>query len=146
VQELFNVNYFIVSQTNPHALPFLQRFQRKSISSEMRLQKEQPGVLNRHLPCCAALPNSCDASWQESTLQPCTNRILWNTRFYRTLESLMRSEMQHRCNQLIEVGLAPNFLHSLINQTYLGDVTIVAPVTLKSYQVLQTFPVCTVTP
>lgn len=28
LQELFNINYFIVSQTNPHAIPFVQTAQR----------------------------------------------------------------------------------------------------------------------
>lgn len=28
LQELFNINYFIVSQTNPHAIPFVQKAQR----------------------------------------------------------------------------------------------------------------------
>jgi hypothetical protein len=41
------------------------------------------------------------------------------------------AQMLHRCNQLICVGLAPNFLHRLINQTYLGDVTIIAPLSIK---------------
>ncbi|KAJ1491193.1 hypothetical protein T484DRAFT_1775400, partial [Baffinella frigidus] len=91
--ELFNVNYFIVSQTNPHALPFLQRFQRKPVAAAARLRKTQPGVF---------------------------------ARLYRAAAFLML----HRCNQLICVGLAPNFLHSLINQTYLGDVTIIAPLSI----------------
>ncbi len=36
LQELFNVNYFIVSQTNPHAIPFVQRAQRQAVRRQVR--------------------------------------------------------------------------------------------------------------
>ncbi len=35
LQELFNVNYFIVSQTNPHAIPFVQRAQRQAVRRQV---------------------------------------------------------------------------------------------------------------
>ena len=36
LQELFNVNYFVVSQTNPHAIPFVQRAQRRAVRRQAR--------------------------------------------------------------------------------------------------------------
>ena len=45
LKELFNVNYLIVSQTNPHAIPFIQTEQRGSLRVHKR--SEQPGILRR---------------------------------------------------------------------------------------------------
>jgi len=43
LQELFNVNFFIVSQTNPHAIPFLQKFQKSGRDS----RPTKPGLVGR---------------------------------------------------------------------------------------------------
>ncbi len=46
LSELFNVNHFIVSQTNPHAIPFMSkgRAVRKGMEHKKR---DSPGVLSR---------------------------------------------------------------------------------------------------
>jgi len=98
LKELFNVNYVIVSQTNPHAIPFVQHLQRNP--SKIGNSAGRPGILGR--VCSAA-------------------------------GYFVKSEVIHRCQQVVDVGLAPSFLSSLLNQTYVGDVTIVAPITLQGY-------------
>ena len=45
----------------------------------------------------------------------------------------MCSEVKLRCHQLVDLGLAPGFLSLLLNQKYVGDVTIVPPLTLEGY-------------
>lgn len=82
LSELFNVNHFIVSQVNPHIIPFL--------------------------------------TTQSPT--PIFYRAL-----YRML-SLGQSELDLRFSQMIEMGIAPTFLHRclmVIRQNYVGHVTIV---------------------
>ena len=46
---------------------------------------------------------------------------------------LVCSEVKLRCHQLVDLGLAPGFLSLLLNQKYVGDVTIVPPLTLEGY-------------
>jgi predicted acylesterase/phospholipase RssA len=47
LQELFNVNYFIVSQTNPHALPFFQHLQRNTAVKRPTRDKPPPTLLQK---------------------------------------------------------------------------------------------------
>ncbi len=59
LQELFNVNYFIVSQTNPHALPFFQHLQRNTAVKRPTREKPKPSFLGKLVAkvwngvCCA---------------------------------------------------------------------------------------------
>jgi len=45
-------------------------------------------------------------------------------RITSTLGYLLRSEVLHRCEQAISLGLAPKMLKQVLNQKYVGDVTI----------------------
>eukprot|EP00474_Spongospora_subterranea_P009139 CRZ09597.1 hypothetical protein [Spongospora subterranea] len=57
--------------------------------------------------------------------QPGQNRMLW---MYDKLSDFVKSEVQHRCVQAAELGIAPKileFLVPIINQGYSGDITIV---------------------
>lgn len=98
LKELFNVNYLIVSQTNPHAIPFIQTEQRPTLRLHKRCQS--PGLLSRLVAAASYL---------------------------------LCSEVKLRCHQLVDLGLAPGFLSLLLNQRYVGDVTIVPPLTLEGY-------------
>ena len=98
LKELFNVNYLIVSQTNPHAIPFIQTEQRPTLRLHKRSQR--PGLVRR---------------------------------FVAVVACLLCSEVKMRCHQLVDLGLAPGFLSLLLNQKYVGDVTIVPPLTLEGY-------------
>ena len=100
LKELFNVNYLIVSQTNPHAIPFVTDDGERS--SQQRAG--QPGLLRRAI-CRAA----------------------------GALSYLVCSEIMLRCHQLVGLGLAPGVLSLLLSQQYIGDVTIVPPLTLEGY-------------
>jgi predicted acylesterase/phospholipase RssA len=90
LSELFNVNHFIVSQVNPHVVPFLSK---------------------------SASPSP----------------------FYRVISGaffLLKSEIQHRLHQLIELDILPTTLHRLENvlaQKYHGDITIVPEVRFRDY-------------
>lgn len=46
---------------------------------------------------------------------------------------LVRSEILHRCRQGIQLGIIPSFVGSLLNQKYVGDVTIVPPLSISGY-------------
>mmetsp|Transcript_71757 Transcript_71757/g.116326 ORF Transcript_71757/g.116326 Transcript_71757/m.116326 type:complete len:723 (+) Transcript_71757:229-2397(+) len=89
LKELFNVNFFIVSQNTACAIPFVQRSQTHV----------------RHDP-----------------LGP--SRVSFVRRITSTLGYLLRSEVLHRCEQAITLGLAPKSLKKMLNQKYMGDVTI----------------------
>jgi hypothetical protein len=102
LKELFNVNYMIVSQTNPHAIPFIQTEQRPTLHLEASTNRA--GVLRK-------------------TLRRLTSVVSY----------LLCSEMMLRCHQLVSLGLAPSIISLLLNQQYVGDVTIVPPLTLEGY-------------
>jgi TAG lipase/steryl ester hydrolase/phospholipase A2/LPA acyltransferase len=46
ISELFNVNHFIVSQTNPHAIPFMSKPLRTR-KKEEHMESKSPGVMRR---------------------------------------------------------------------------------------------------
>ncbi|RKO98149.1 hypothetical protein CXG81DRAFT_11110, partial [Caulochytrium protostelioides] len=88
IAELFNVNHFIVSQVNPHVIPFLDR-------------TGNPGPLRR-----------------------ATAR----------LADVALCEVQHRCQQLKQLGLstvAGQSLLAITSQKYIGDITIIPPFDLS---------------
>eukprot|EP00292_Cryptomonas_paramecium_P004922 CAMPEP_0113701832 /NCGR_PEP_ID=MMETSP0038_2-20120614/24813_1 /TAXON_ID=2898 /ORGANISM="Cryptomonas paramecium" /LENGTH=513 /DNA_ID=CAMNT_0000625807 /DNA_START=203 /DNA_END=1741 /DNA_ORIENTATION=- /assembly_acc=CAM_ASM_000170 len=98
LQELFNVNYFIVSQTNPHAIPFVQKAQRQAVRRQANGQGQS---------------------------------VAW--RVLSTVGYMVGSELHHRCQQAIALGLAPKILKLLMSQKYVGDVTIVPPLSIEGY-------------
>ncbi|EKX42021.1 hypothetical protein GUITHDRAFT_111876 [Guillardia theta CCMP2712] len=98
LQELFNVNFFIVSQTNFHAIPFIQRSQ-KQVKIDCKGAKK--GLISR---------------------------------ISSTVGYLVQSEVLHRCEQAISLGIAPKLLKQTIEQKYVGDVTIAPPVSLETFK------------
>ena len=98
LKELFNVNYLIVSQTNPHAIPFIQTEQRPL--NRLAKRAQPPGILRR---------------------------------MFSAASYLVCSEVMLRCHQLVDLGLAPGIVSLLLNQKYVGDVTIVPPLTIMGY-------------
>ena len=89
LSELFNVNHFIVSQVNPHVVPFL---------SSKPTEKSHP--------------------------------------FISSISFLLKSEIQHRLGQLIDLDIFSTNLHRLQNvlsQKYHGDITIVPDVRFNDY-------------
>ena len=93
LKELFNVNFFIVSQSTTCAIPFVQ--------ASLQQVRREPEAQGR----AAATPSLLH-------------------RMVRTLGYLLQSEVLHRCDQAISLGLAPKVLKQVLNQKYVGDVTI----------------------
>lgn len=54
-------------------------------------------------------------------------------RMFGAIGYLVRSEILHRCRQGIQLGILPSFIGSLLNQKYVGDVTIVPPLSISGY-------------
>eukprot|EP00283_Hemiselmis_rufescens_P004916 CAMPEP_0173430848 /NCGR_PEP_ID=MMETSP1357-20121228/9163_1 /TAXON_ID=77926 /ORGANISM="Hemiselmis rufescens, Strain PCC563" /LENGTH=590 /DNA_ID=CAMNT_0014395255 /DNA_START=1 /DNA_END=1773 /DNA_ORIENTATION=+ len=98
LQELFNINYFIVSQTNPHAIPFVQKAQR-DIAKRPK-HRTHPSITQRMASAAVYM---------------------------------VKSEILHRCSQGIQLGIVPSFLGGLLSQKYVGDVTIVPPLSISGY-------------
>uniref|UniRef100_A0A1D1Y645 Lipase 4 n=1 Tax=Anthurium amnicola TaxID=1678845 RepID=A0A1D1Y645_9ARAE len=97
LSELFNVNHFIVSQVNPHVVPFLQT-------------KLIPSAINRMV------------SW---------------------FIFLAVSEIQHRLNQLSELGITGSLIYriqAIVSQRYVGDITIVPQIAYTDFLNLLTNP------
>jgi predicted acylesterase/phospholipase RssA len=87
LSELFNVNVFIVSQTNPWVIPFLDTDDTKQIFNPEK-----------------------------------TKFNIW-----KLLKNLISSEIKHRADQLISLGIIPSELTRVLNmftQDYKGHVTI----------------------
>jgi TAG lipase/steryl ester hydrolase/phospholipase A2/LPA acyltransferase len=96
--EMFNVNHFIVSQVNPHVVPFLSR----------------DDFLD---------PNKKPAQPQAQESQSSGDSTDW----VQTLTTLAKDEALHRLHFLTELGIFPNLctkLRSVLSQRYSGDITI----------------------
>ncbi|KAI9834390.1 MAG: hypothetical protein M1819_003001 [Sarea resinae] len=97
--EMFNVNHFIVSQVNPHVVPFLLRDDQQILS---------PATSSSSPP---SKPPSKPPS----------------TSYMHTLAALAKNEALHRLHLLAELGILPNAvtkLRSVLSQKYSGDITI----------------------
>ncbi|KAJ9150278.1 Patatin-like phospholipase domain-containing protein [Pleurostoma richardsiae] len=104
--EMFNVNHFIVSQVNPHIVPFLSRDERL---------------------CPAAQHSEAPTTLSISSQKDTTPDWLY------TLTTLARDEALHRLQFMAELGLFPNLatkLRSVLSQKYSGDVTILPEIAL----------------
>jgi predicted acylesterase/phospholipase RssA len=88
ISELFNVNHFIVSQVNPHVVPFLPNLDRKQ----------------------------------------------------SLVERLVRSEFVHRLRQLAMCFPSLRIFSAVIQQTYVGHITIVPNLSLNDYMHVVTNP------
>ncbi|KAK0750321.1 acyl transferase/acyl hydrolase/lysophospholipase [Schizothecium vesticola] len=95
--EMFNVNHFIVSQVNPHIVPFLSK-------NDRLLPALSPGRLRQQR-------------------QPPQEGNEWSD----ILTEFAKGEFQQRLSQLSELGIFPNLLTKLqgiLAQTYSGDINI----------------------
>ena len=95
--EMFNVNHFIVSQVNPHVIPFLAR--------EDGLEPDE---------------------WSGSRGRS-SSSIKTGPGWMYTAMNLAKAEILHRMHVLAEIGLFPNAMtkaRSVLSQRYSGDITI----------------------
>ena len=113
LSQLFNVNHFIVSQVNPHVIPFLQDDRRK-------------------------VHNVCSCSSAYCSL--CLTRVQCGlfSWLYQTAKYCVVSEVHHRLMQLMALGLIPT-IHVLL-QGYRGDITIVPQLNWWEYTKLISNP------
>lgn len=100
LSEQFNVNHFIVSQVNPHVVPFMYN-----------------------------------------------NRQVSKGSFIERLGYVLSSEVVHRINQAMDVGVIPGFvqrsfywMRMIVSQKYQGDITIVPPVSWSDIKNIMTNP------
>lgn len=102
--EMFNVNHFIVSQVNPHVVPFLAKEENIKPyihSDSVAHGQQQPGK---------------GAEWVS------------------TMTSMATEEGLHRLHFLAELGVAPNLatkLQSVLSQRYSGDINILPEIAMQ---------------
>ncbi|KAH0536940.1 hypothetical protein GP486_008853, partial [Trichoglossum hirsutum] len=99
--EMFNVNHFIVSQVNPHVVPFVARDDDKAMIPEEE-EEVAAVVTDTRAP-------SPGPGWVQ------------------TLVNLAKEEVLHRMHVLTEMGIFPTTLskaRSVLSQKYSGDITI----------------------
>jgi len=102
--EMFNINHFIVSQVNPHVVPFLPRDDhlspKQTISDSRQQQRQAPDKMD----------------------------------WLQTFTTLAKDEAVHRLQFLTELGVFPNLctkLRSVLSQKYSGDITILPEIGLQ---------------
>ena len=97
LRELFNINFFIVSQTNPHVVPFVQRKQRL-----LSLRRKQRGVFGFRM------------LWIRLR-----QTLIWIVRY-------TVAEVGHIVLMFgrIFTDFGKSFLYGLVDQHYTGDITI----------------------
>ncbi|KAI9884322.1 MAG: hypothetical protein M1823_003883 [Watsoniomyces obsoletus] len=116
--EMFNVNHFIVSQVNPHVIPFLARD-------------------DTFLPSSSSTTNSSSTTTTSSSTTDDNPSILY------TLMNLAKAETLHRMHVLAELGIFPNALtkaRSVLSQKYSGDITIVPEISYTDFPRMLTNP------
>ncbi|KAL2105909.1 hypothetical protein VUR80DRAFT_7586 [Thermomyces stellatus] len=102
--EMFNVNHFIVSQVNPHVVPFLAKEENIKPyihSDSVAHGQRQPGRGSE-----------------------------WLT----TMTAMATEESLHRLHFLAELGIAPNLatkLQSVLSQRYSGDINILPEIAME---------------
>ncbi|KAK7204729.1 acyl transferase/acyl hydrolase/lysophospholipase [Myxozyma melibiosi] len=122
LNEMFNVNHFIVSQVNPHIVPFLKPYD--GVSPDLSASTEES----------KAEASSSSASPQKSTSQTrkvatgiVGNFLAKSCAISDSLINLAVTETMHRLEMTSEIGILPNLctkLRSVLAQTYSGDITI----------------------
>lgn len=103
--EMFNVNHFIVSQVNPHVVPFL-REEEEFIAAEAEQTKHSSS-------------NTTSAHDESHDPTP--------TSWLLSAANLAKTETLHRLHVLSDLGIFPNALskvRSVLGQRYSGDITI----------------------
>lgn len=111
--EMFNVNHFIVSQVNPHVVPFL--------SKDDHLSPENSNLNRRD-----ETPASRDSfDWTYS------------------LTNLARDEALHRFHVMAELGIFPNLVTKcmgILSQKYSGDINILPDISMQDLPFLLSNP------
>src|SRR5579859_7975076 len=127
LSELFNVNHFIVSQVNPHIVPFLEK--------GSTVQNKAPHVFGK-------------AETQEAAYRDTGS-------FKEMAINLGIGEIMHRMHMMTELGIFPvlctkvqvnpieNNAHeqqAMLSQRYSGDITIIPDISYTDYPTLMSNP------
>ena len=110
MQRLFNADYFIVAQVNPHIIPFVQHAQRR-VSTAWR--RERPGVAHAALGKAWAWVK--ELAW-----------LAWG-------EAAFLAKMMVRIAQATRLFSAADMLASIMAQHFVGDCTFVPPLSVTLY-------------
>jgi len=115
LSELFNVNHFIVSQVNPHIVPFLEKGTNVGSKTAHGFGK---------------------AETQEASIKS-------NGGLKGKVLDLAVGEIMHRIHMLSELGIFPvvcTKVQSMLSQRYSGDITIVPDISYTDYPALMSNP------
>ncbi|RCI13552.1 hypothetical protein L249_5609 [Ophiocordyceps polyrhachis-furcata BCC 54312] len=116
--EMFNVNHFIVSQVNPHVMPFL--------SGDDHLSPDNPDAAAAAAATSAG-PDEAVSGARRSDGQH--HHLDWAS----TLLTLAKDEALHRLQVLADLGVLPTLMtkcRSILSQNYSGDITILPAITI----------------
>ncbi|KAK9452648.1 acyl transferase/acyl hydrolase/lysophospholipase, partial [Dipodascopsis uninucleata] len=129
LNEMFNVNHFIVSQVNPHVIPFL----RTAVLTPDDSQYEN--IVNRKSASLFSFSNCSDyedgGSKKKSAAGRSASAISTSVTYRDKVLKLALSETMHRLLMCSEMGILPSLctrLRSVLAQTYSGDITILPEV------------------
>ncbi|KAK9481385.1 acyl transferase/acyl hydrolase/lysophospholipase [Lipomyces japonicus] len=131
LNEMFNVNHFIVSQVNPHVVPFLKSTLPKPYFNNSGLISVCPFFLK---------------SWLEKkniATDLVANAVSISAKITDRALRLAISETMHRLLMSSELGIMPNVctkLRSVLSQTYSGDVTILPEVFISEIPLIMKNP------
>ncbi|KAF4594391.1 Lipase 4 [Ophiocordyceps camponoti-floridani] len=120
--EMFNVNHFIVSQVNPHVVPFLSREDHMAPDDDV-----------------SASSSSSDGPQQQQQHQHHHHPLDWAS----TLLTLAKDEALHRLQVLADLGVLPTLMtkcRGILSQNYSGDITILPAITMHDLPRVMTNP------
>ncbi|KAK9451586.1 acyl transferase/acyl hydrolase/lysophospholipase [Limtongia smithiae] len=120
LNEMFNVNHFIVSQVNPHVIPFLK-------SSDIARNVS----LSNSFDVASLGPSSIIRRARRKAAEVGANVLSTSAVASERVMQLALSETMHRLFMSAEVGFFPNLctkLRSVLAQKYSGDITILPEV------------------
>ncbi|RDA91045.1 hypothetical protein CP533_6113 [Ophiocordyceps camponoti-saundersi (nom. inval.)] len=116
--EMFNVNHFIVSQVNPHVMPFL--------SGDDHLSPDNPDAAAAATAAADCPDDVANCSRRADGRQ---HHLDWAS----TLLTLAKDEALHRLQVLADLGVLPTLMtkcRSILSQNYSGDITILPAITI----------------
>ncbi|RDA86495.1 hypothetical protein CP532_2000 [Ophiocordyceps camponoti-leonardi (nom. inval.)] len=117
--EMFNVNHFIVSQVNPHVMPFL--------SGDDHLSPDNPDAAAAAAGPSTGADEAIPPGARRSDSQQ--HHLDWAS----TLLTLAKDEALHRLQVLADLGVLPTLMtkcRSILSQNYSGDITILPAITI----------------